>query len=81
VASTAYGFRTPLVLAPVKAASAGGVQPAVSAAVTAGASLARWVAVSGEEPAHRLTAASRPGQRVGRDLARVRAGGGFHGRF
>ena len=44
-ASTAYGFRTPAVFA-VKAASACGAQPASSAAVTAGASLARWAAVS-----------------------------------
>jgi len=37
----ATGNRTPLVFAPVKAASARGVHPAASAAVTAGASLAR----------------------------------------
>lgn len=40
-ASTAYGFRTALVLAPVTAASVRGVQLAFSAAVTAAASLAR----------------------------------------
>ena len=45
-ASTAYGLRTPPVFAPAKAASACGVQPAFSAAVTAGASLARWAAVN-----------------------------------
>lgn len=47
-ASTAYGFRTPTVLVPVKAASACGVQPASRVVVTAGASLARWAAVSGQ---------------------------------
>ncbi len=45
-ASTAYGLRSPLVFAPVNAARVCGVQPASSAVVTAGASLARWAAVS-----------------------------------
>ena len=45
-ASTAYGFRTPLVFAPVKAASACCVHPAFSAVATAGVSLARWAPVS-----------------------------------
>lgn len=39
-------FRTPLVLAPVKAASPSGDQPMPSAACTAGASLACWAPVS-----------------------------------
>lgn len=46
VTRTAYGLRTPLMFAPAKAASACGVQPAFNAAVTAGASLTRWAAVS-----------------------------------
>ncbi len=78
-ASTAYGLRTPLVFAPVKAASACGVQPALRAVVTAGASLARWAAVSrqsatqrGEEVTDRPTAAGR----VGRGRPSARAGGG-----
>jgi hypothetical protein len=40
-ASTAYEFRTPVMFPPVKPASLWGVQPEVSAAATAGASLAR----------------------------------------
>ncbi|MBO0786581.1 MAG: hypothetical protein J2P33_10955 [Actinobacteria bacterium] len=40
-ASTAYGFRTPVVFAPVADASACGAQPNSSAASTAGVSLAR----------------------------------------
>src|SRR5437773_8339905 len=39
-ASTAYEFRTPVMLPPVKPASVCGIQPEVSAVATAGASLA-----------------------------------------
>ena len=45
-ASTEYGFRTPLVSASATAASVRGDQPALSAVVTARASLARGAAVS-----------------------------------
>ena len=47
-ASTAYGFRTPPAFAPANLASSCGVQPAFSAASTAGVSLDRWAAVSGQ---------------------------------
>ena len=40
-ARTAYALRTPLVLAPVNAASAVGVHPMLNASSAAGASLAR----------------------------------------
>jgi hypothetical protein len=83
-ASTAYGFRTPLVFAPVKAASVCGVHPAFSAVATAGVSLAplgaRQPPVStqhGEEPTDRPAAVHRPGR--GRRL--TSGGGGFPGRF
>src|SRR5438270_802981 len=46
--STAYGFRTPPAFAPANLASSCGVQPAFSAASTAGVSLDRWAAVSGQ---------------------------------
>jgi len=45
VASTAHGFRTPSLFAPVNPASAAGVHPMLRAVSTAGASLARWSAV------------------------------------
>jgi hypothetical protein len=40
-ARTAYGLRTPLVFAPLNAASAAGAHPVLSAVSAAGASLAR----------------------------------------
>jgi hypothetical protein len=43
---TAYGFRTPVLLPPVKAASQSGVQPSARAASTAGVSRLRWAGVS-----------------------------------
>jgi DNA-binding CsgD family transcriptional regulator len=44
--STAYGFWMPSVFAPANPASPGGVEPSSCVASPAGASLARWAAVS-----------------------------------
>ena len=85
-ANTAYGLRTPAVFAPVNAASACGDQPAWSAAWAAGASRARWSAVS-LQPSSRTaknssTAWPRPAVPAVVGTWRVRGGGGrFHGWF
>jgi hypothetical protein len=74
------------VFAPVTAASVRGVQPALNAAVTAEASLARWAAVSRQSgpiavknsPIDRPAALSVGGGR----LVHARGGGGrFYARF
>src|SRR5690349_17042514 len=45
-ASTAYAFRTPVVLVPMTEANVCGIQPRSRVASTAAASLARWASVS-----------------------------------
>ena len=81
-ASTAYGLRAPPVFARVKPASAWGVQPAFSAAVTAGrAGPAGRRSVASHRPGRRSTHRLVHRRRQPPPRRRVRRGGGFLGRF
>ena len=81
-ASTAQGFRTPVVLAPVNAASPWGVQPAASAAMTAGMSLTRCRPVSCQRsPRAAKYSRADPPLSAGGGSRVAAVADGFRGRF